>query len=52
MPKTRSKKEYKSILPPPELPTKMQILLELAKRITEEVNKDVRYKVSEINIHI
>ena len=52
MPKTRSKKEYKSILPPPELPAKMRILLELAKWITEEVNKDVRYKVSEINIHI
>jgi hypothetical protein len=52
MPKTRSNKEYKSILPPPELPLKVQVLLEIAKRITDEVNKDVRFKVSELNIHI
>jgi len=54
MPKTRSNKEYKSILDPPkpELPPKIQILLDLAKRITDEVNKDARLKVSEINIHI
>jgi nitroreductase len=54
MPRTRSNKEYKSIIDPPnpELPPKIRELLELAKRITTEVNKDVRFKVSEINIHI